>query len=77
MLAIKKAQGIISKEIVKEKAANKQDIQDYATLEVTDRIDSKRGIVLPFTPLVMSFNNINYYVDMPLVRTTFTPLLSL
>ncbi|KAI3777844.1 hypothetical protein L1987_47647 [Smallanthus sonchifolius] len=26
---------------------------------------SKKGMVLPFTPLAMSFNNMNYYVDMP------------
>ncbi|KAL8229721.1 hypothetical protein R6Q57_014621 [Mikania cordata] len=26
----------------------------------------KRGMILPFTPLSMSFDNINYYVDMPL-----------
>lgn len=25
----------------------------------------KRGMVLPFFPLAMSFNNVNYYVDMP------------
>ncbi|KAL6563264.1 transcription factor [Orobanche hederae] len=25
----------------------------------------KRGMVLPFTPLSMSFHNVNYYVDMP------------
>nr|QVT92281.1 ABC transporter [Salvia miltiorrhiza] len=25
----------------------------------------KRGMVLPFTPLAMSFDNVNYYVDMP------------
>ncbi|XP_024970012.1 ABC transporter G family member 35-like [Cynara cardunculus var. scolymus] len=26
---------------------------------------SKKGMVLPFTPLAMSFDNMNYYVDMP------------
>ncbi|KAD4889306.1 hypothetical protein E3N88_21379 [Mikania micrantha] len=26
---------------------------------------SKKGMVLPFTPLAMSFNDMNYYVDMP------------
>lgn len=28
----------------------------------------KRGMVLPFTPLAMSFDTVNYYVDMPPVR---------
>ncbi|CAN1152858.1 ABC transporter G family member 42, partial [Linum perenne] len=25
----------------------------------------KRGMILPFTPLAMSFDSVNYYVDMP------------
>lgn len=29
----------------------------------------KRGMVLPFQPLAMSFDSVNYYVDMPAVRT--------
>ncbi|XP_024977638.1 ABC transporter G family member 29-like [Cynara cardunculus var. scolymus] len=77
---LRKAQAIISKEIVKEKEdfrdaevrklstlpkANKQDIQEYSTLQVTNPIASKRGMVLPFTPLCMSFDSISYYIDMP------------
>lgn len=27
-----------------------------------------RGMILPFLPLSMSFDSINYYVDMPSVR---------
>lgn len=30
----------------------------------------KRGMVLPFTPLAMSFDSVNYFVDMPPVRTS-------
>ncbi|KAD2806219.1 hypothetical protein E3N88_39596 [Mikania micrantha] len=30
-----------------------------------DAKDRKKGMVLPFTPLSMSFNNMNYFVDMP------------
>lgn len=30
-----------------------------------------RGMVLPFEPLSMSFNEINYYVDMPAVCMRF------
>lgn len=30
-------------------------------------INRKRGMVLPFTPLAMSFDSVNYYVDMPSV----------
>lgn len=28
---------------------------------------NKRGMVLPFTPLSLSFDHVNYYVDMPAV----------
>jgi hypothetical protein len=27
----------------------------------------KKGTVLPFQPLSLAFNNVNYYVDMPVV----------
>nr|POF20091.1 abc transporter g family member 42 [Quercus suber] len=30
-----------------------------------DEVASKRGMILPFTPLTMSFDSVNYYVDMP------------
>ncbi|MCL7044741.1 hypothetical protein MKW94_007516 [Papaver nudicaule] len=36
-----------------------------SVLEEASGIASKRGMVLPFVPLAMSFDNINYYVDMP------------
>ena len=29
--------------------------------------NKKRGMILPFTPLTMTFHNVNYYVDMPKV----------
>ncbi len=29
--------------------------------------EPKRGMILPFQPLAISFHNINYYVDMPVV----------
>ncbi|KAF8400894.1 hypothetical protein HHK36_014197 [Tetracentron sinense] len=35
------------------------------TLEAANGVAPKRGMVLPFTPLAMSFNSVNYYVDMP------------
>nr|GFC19165.1 pleiotropic drug resistance protein 2-like [Tanacetum cinerariifolium] len=30
---------------------------------------SKKGMVLPFQPLSLAFNHVNYYVDMPAVRS--------
>ncbi|RVW28536.1 ABC transporter G family member 42 [Vitis vinifera] len=35
------------------------------SLEAANGVAPKRGMVLPFTPLAMSFDDVNYYVDMP------------
>lgn len=37
---------------------------------------ARRGMVLPFNPLAMSFDNVNYYVDMPAVSSPSTILRS-
>lgn len=31
----------------------------------------KKGMVLPFQPLSLTFNHVNYYVDMPAVSCSF------
>ncbi|XAR67679.1 Xenobiotic-transporting ATPase [Bertholletia excelsa] len=36
-----------------------------SSLEAASGVAPKRGMVLPFTPLAMSFDNVNYFVDMP------------
>ncbi|KAL7114121.1 hypothetical protein ACP275_04G100100 [Erythranthe tilingii] len=36
-----------------------------SSVEGERRVAPKRGMVLPFTPLYMSFDKVNYYVDMP------------
>ncbi|EPS70689.1 hypothetical protein M569_04071, partial [Genlisea aurea] len=36
-----------------------------STQQITTGVAQKRGMVLPFTPLAMSFDNVNYFVDMP------------
>lgn len=41
-----------------------------STLEGANGVAPKRGMVLPFTPLAMSFDEVNYYVDMPPVSNT-------
>ncbi|KAL4583825.1 hypothetical protein LXL04_008409 [Taraxacum kok-saghyz] len=38
-----------------------QDLYD----EAPNGVSPKKGMVLPFTPLAMSFDSVNYYVDMP------------
>lgn len=34
----------------------------------------KKGMVLPFQPLSLAFNHVNYYVDMPAVSYSFLRL---
>ncbi|XP_023759505.2 ABC transporter G family member 36 [Lactuca sativa] len=34
-------------------------------IETATGVSPKKGMVLPFTPLAMSFDSVNYYVDMP------------
>ncbi|KAK8541889.1 hypothetical protein V6N12_014510 [Hibiscus sabdariffa] len=36
-----------------------------SSLDAAIGVAPKRGMVLPFTPLAMSFDTVNYYVDMP------------
>ncbi|XWS11987.1 hypothetical protein CRYUN_Cryun37aG0051900 [Craigia yunnanensis] len=36
-----------------------------SSLEAANGVAPKRGMILPFTPLAMSFDTVNYYVDMP------------
>lgn len=36
-------------------------------IETATGVSPKKGMVLPFTPLAMSFDSVNYYVDMPAV----------
>lgn len=41
-------------------------------LDAATGVAPKRGMVLPFTPLTMSFDDVNYFVDMPPVCTSST-----
>lgn len=37
--------------------------------EFASSVGPKRGMILPFTPLAMTFDSVNYYVDMPVVSS--------
>lgn len=41
--------------------------RNVSSLEAANGVAPKRGMILPFTPLAMSFNDVDYYVDMPAV----------
>nr|XP_019707359.1 ABC transporter G family member 36-like isoform X7 [Elaeis guineensis] len=69
-----KAQPAISEETLKEKHANltespheirRSGTASTSTNEVVDLNQNQKGMVLPFVPLSMTFDNIRYYVDMP------------
>ncbi|KAL3528696.1 hypothetical protein ACH5RR_008018 [Cinchona calisaya] len=45
--------------------SNLINIKEDTSLEVASGIAPKRGMVLPFTPFIMVFDNVNYFVDMP------------
>lgn len=45
-----------------------------SSVDSASGVAPKRGMVLPFTPLAMSFDTVNYYVDMPPVRSLFHSL---
>lgn len=47
-----------------------------SNLDLATGVAPKRGMVLPFLPLAMSFDDVNYYVDMPAVSTILVELVS-
>ncbi|XP_062156805.1 ABC transporter G family member 42-like [Alnus glutinosa] len=61
--------------VISEELANEQSNQGIQTVKpksstnennnMIDEVVPKRGMVLPFTPLAMSFDSVNYYVHMP------------
>ncbi|XP_065867144.1 pleiotropic drug resistance protein 2-like isoform X1 [Euphorbia lathyris] len=69
----KNATSNVSDEEQNQLASNSQvaGIEMVATREVNSSISSvaenqsKKGMVLPFQPLSLTFNHVNYYVDMP------------
>ena len=39
-----------------------------SNIESANGVAPKKGMILPFQPLAMSFDSVNYFVDMPPVR---------
>lgn len=44
-----------------------KNIADDSILSAADQTPTKKGMVLPFQPLSLAFDHVNYYVDMPAV----------
>ncbi|PNX57027.1 ABC transporter G family member 36-like protein, partial [Trifolium pratense] len=56
---------LVRKESNKGNSKREVAMQRMPTLESANGVAPKRGMVLPFQPLAMSFDSVNYYVDMP------------
>lgn len=44
-----------------------RNISNRSSSSVMEPVAVNKGMVLPFQPLSMAFDNVNYYVDMPVV----------
>ena len=77
--ALGKGQATISEEALKEKEANRTganiELEGLGSARSTGSVEIKRegtrkkGMVLPFTPLSLTFDNVKYSVDVPQVKT--------
>jgi hypothetical protein len=45
-----------------------EDSQNSSDDNESTKSSKKKGMILPFEPLIMTFHNVNYYVDMPKVN---------
>ncbi|CAM8944301.1 unnamed protein product [Rhodiola kirilowii] len=63
---IRKAQAIVPLDATQQSATGRevQKSDLYSVVSVKDGA-SKRGMILPFEPMTMTFHNVNYFVDMP------------
>ena len=69
MSALEKPQAIVSKEGAEENIVTNGSEGKNTYV--------KRGMVLPFTPYTVSFDKVNYYVDMPAVSKLHVSVTSL
>ncbi|KAK4478717.1 hypothetical protein RD792_014215 [Penstemon davidsonii] len=59
-----KKKSLKKKKSAKSEVADK-DVQEASTSSGTVDHENKKGMVMPFQPLSLVFNHMNYYVDMP------------
>ncbi|KMZ69734.1 Pleiotropic drug resistance protein 6 [Zostera marina] len=68
---LEQQKAVVSKDKLQEeekpsKESNTIELRSYLSGSLAGKNDKeKRGMVLPFQPLSMSFSNVNYYVEMP------------
>jgi hypothetical protein len=55
--------------LIKPRAVSQdEDSQNSSDDNESTKSSKKKGMILPFEPLIMTFHNVNYYVDMPKVN---------
>ncbi|XVF05337.1 hypothetical protein REPUB_Repub05bG0163600 [Reevesia pubescens] len=59
---LRKAQAIVLPDDTEENPVRKDVQRDVPSAHCSSK---KKGMILPFQPLAMTFHNVNYYVDMP------------
>lgn len=65
LAALKKARAVVLEDL-------NEETQTDSVSNAKQGRSEKKGMILPFKPLTMTFHNVNYYVDMP--KVTFTSL---
>jgi hypothetical protein len=58
---------VLVDKVLEQLRGQSPNTSDRSHMNASVRITPGRGMILPFEPLSMSFNEINYYVDMPAV----------
>lgn len=69
LAALKKARAVVLEDL-------NEETQTASVSNARQGRNEKKGMILPFKPLTMTFHNVNYYVDMPKVRFTFIVCIS-
>ncbi|XP_027174773.1 ABC transporter G family member 31 [Coffea eugenioides] len=63
---IRKSQATIPPEVTQENRVENGSVANSESDTIPSRLGRrKKGMILPFQPLIMSFHNVNYFVDMP------------
>ncbi|GAB2234955.1 hypothetical protein Droror1_Dr00004228 [Drosera rotundifolia] len=66
---LKKAQAVVPLDSIQEKQVSCSSTDGETCLDISSST-IKKGMILPFQPLTMTFHNVNYFVDMPKAMKT-------
>jgi hypothetical protein len=72
--AARSANGEAPVQMTRSRRASKAFSENEHGVAESEDMVVERGMILPFQPLSISFDDISYYVDMPAVRSPLIPL---